>query len=184
MDAVRPRTKDEIRAIAAHLRQELGAAKQSAIDLVSLIEFELPKLIPGFTLSVVKDDQFGSNILALTRDDPPEIVVRESVYNQAAKREPKARWIMAHELGHLILQHAKLGVRYRRQSLSEVELAEHQANVFAQYLLLPSDLVEQCSCPSEVAANFLVSYSAAEARFGEVRRKSHKSERSLDRESS
>jgi IrrE N-terminal-like domain len=136
------------------------------IDIVGLVEFGLPKLIPGFVFSVVGDDHIGSDVLALTRDNPPEIIVRESVYHKAHKQVPWARWVLAHEVGHLVLQHTTSANRHCKL---DVDYAEYQANVFAQLLLLPSNLVGQCSSSSEIATKFLVSDSTAKARLKEIR---------------
>jgi Zn-dependent peptidase ImmA (M78 family) len=173
VNALRARTKDEINAIADRLRRDLCVEDVCAINVVSLTEFGLSRLIPDFTFSIVKDDAFESNILALARDNPPEIVVRESVYCRAAKQEPMARWVLAHEIGHIILQHAKPADSGHHSNQFDVTSAECQANMFAQSLLLPSDLIASCNSPSEISVKFLVSHSAAEARFREVRQKTH-----------
>jgi Zn-dependent peptidase ImmA (M78 family) len=168
-NAVRARTRDEIEGIALRLRRELGIADKYVIDIVSLVEFELSRLIHEFTFSVVDDSDLGSEILALAREHPPEIIVRESVYQQATQQQPMARWILAHEIGHLVLQHAGSATRGLNDQIpAHVAAAEYEANVFAQSLLMPSELVEGCSSPSEIAEKFLVSRSAAQRRFREV----------------
>src|SRR5581483_3223899 len=104
--AIRARTKDHISSVALRLRRDLGVADDWAIDIVSLIEFGLKRLIPNFTFSVVADNRLKAEVLAVARENPPEIIVRESIYRQATEQEPRARWILAHEIGHIILQHS------------------------------------------------------------------------------
>lgn len=171
-NGLRARTRDEIEGTAHRLRRELGIANQCTFDITNVVEFALPKLIPNFTFTVARDDDFGSGILALAREDPPEIAVRESVYHDAMKHEPQARWILAHEIGHIVLGHAKRAALLSDgDAYEDVADAEYQANVFAQFLLLPSELVEPFKSPSLVAERFLVSRSAAKARLKEVCRK-------------
>ncbi|MGL3109819.1 ImmA/IrrE family metallo-endopeptidase [Bradyrhizobium sp. BR 1432] len=161
------RTDSEIRAVAQRLRRALLLTDQHAINVVDVVEFGLPKLIPDFTLSIVKDDDLPSDTLALAREDPPEIIVRESVYYEAAKHEPRARWIIAHEIGHIILLHGKVPLRGFPKAPVDVASAEHQANLFARYFLVAQNLAEGCNSPSAIATKFQVTNSAARACFEE-----------------
>lgn len=166
------RTNNEIRAVAQRLRSALLLTDQHAINLVDVVEFGLPKLIPDFTLSVVKDDDLPSDTLALAREDPPEIIVRESVYCGAAKHEPRARWIIAHEIGHIVLSHGKTHSGERLGAFpADVACAEHQANLFAQYFLVPQNFAEECNSPLAIATKFRITNSAARACIEDSSRK-------------
>lgn len=170
-DRARARTNNEIRAVAQCLQRALLLTDQHAINLVDVIEFGLPQLIPDFTFSVVKDGDLPTDTLALARENPPEIVVRESVYHKAAKHEPMARWVLAHEIGHIILSHGKAPSPNCPKAASlDVESAEHQANLFAQYFLVPQTLAEECNSPSITATKFRVPQSKARACFEDVYR--------------
>ncbi|MHC4045359.1 ImmA/IrrE family metallo-endopeptidase [Bradyrhizobium sp. 23AC] len=151
------RTNNEIRAVAQRLRRALLLSDQYAINLVDVVEFGLPQLIPEFTFSVVKDDDLPTDTLALARENPPEIIVGESMYHEATKHEPMARWILAHEIGHIVLLHGKAPLPKCPKAIStDVADAEHQANLFARYFLVPQNLAEGCNSPSAIAAKFRV----------------------------
>ncbi|MDN3273472.1 ImmA/IrrE family metallo-endopeptidase [Frankia sp. RB7] len=67
--------------------------------------------------------------------------MQESTYFAAAKNEPSARWILAHEVGHLVLQHGKCTAENDADwTWNEVARAEQEANMFAAYFLAPCSL--------------------------------------------
>lgn len=81
--------------------------------------------------------------LAYVTYNPPTLHIERGVWEEARRGEPTARYMIAHELGHLVLHNAdakafsaseddwlKFGVRENS--------AEWQAHVFAEYFLLPN----------------------------------------------
>ena len=96
------------------------------------------------------------------RPDPPDWFARS-----AARR---CNFTAAHELGHIILDHAKIPDDIKPDSLKQREEAE--ANEFASRLLMPEELIlSACfSSRAEMAAAFLVSEQALFHRLNNLRR--------------
>lgn len=93
--------------------------------------------IDGFTRRTEKYDRFETAIF----------------YNEKMSYE-RIRFTLAHELGHLFLEHPDTGKK----------IYEDEANVFASYLLAPSPLVlrdSKCSV-KQIMSDFHISYSCAQ----------------------
>lgn len=136
-----------ISSIVRKLRAIVGVSDKEEFPIVDFLEFEFHKIRRDFVLIVESDDDFGDGVLAKATNSPPQIVVRESLYEAAVEGHPSARFVLAHELGHLCLSHRK-SVQGGTRNFSYVEYdsekqifnAEWQANEFAAELLIPSDL--------------------------------------------
>lgn len=105
----------------------------------------------------LKDDEVGVSILA---DDKWYIVYDDTVSNE------RARFTIAHELGHIFLGHPlKLGYHARTIDISKPE-TERQADMFAIRLLVPACVVWGLNLhtPEEIQQAFGISYTSAKAR--------------------
>jgi hypothetical protein len=160
---------------ATILRNFAGLREDEKIDVVRFVEFEVPKIVDGFELIVEADSEFESDILALARACPPQIVVRESVYKSAVGGFPTARLILAHELGHLFCRPPEMvgddlhfDVSWDGDELNPDELfcqkAEWHADEFAAEFLTPSAIAIRLSA-EEIKLKFGVSQSFARNRL-------------------
>lgn len=70
-----------------------------------------------------------------------EICIREDVYERACNDEPRARFTIIHEFGHLILGHRRTTNREIVTHLQTFEDSEWQANQFAAEFLMPLELI-------------------------------------------
>lgn len=89
----------------------------------------------------------GSSILGSISFDPNQL----TVYGDADLNSPRTRFTIAHELGHLMLEHGRyLAKEYVAESdfissgkqslgIQGLERLEWQANTFAAYLLMPTE---------------------------------------------
>jgi Zn-dependent peptidase ImmA (M78 family) len=177
---VPPRSTKKVEEIALAWRDALGAPNDWAPDMIDLLENRLPTFFPSFALVVRPDHEMG-DAEAFTEFNPPQIVVRESVYRAAARRDGRSRMTLAHELGHLVM-HAGVQTNPRMTSGNQrapthkiYETAEWQAKKFASLFLMPTHVVRQFASADEVVAYCLVSQQAALIRFNEVDRVSAKS---------
>lgn len=64
------------------------------------------------------------------------IIISERIYIAAYKGDPRARFIIAHEIGHILLHHSKA-------SLVVGGEMEEEANCFAMELLIPTEMIIQ-----------------------------------------
>jgi Zn-dependent peptidase ImmA (M78 family) len=170
---VPPRSCASIEQCALAWRDALGVSDAWAPDIVSLIENELPRFFSTFAL-VVRPDSEMEDAEAYTQFDPPQIVVRESVYREANKRHGRSRMTLSHELGHLVM-HAGVRAKPRmiggnKSAPSEkiYESAEWQAREFASAFLMPDHIVRQFDSFEQLQECCQVSRLAAEIRFGKV----------------
>jgi Zn-dependent protease with chaperone function len=166
---VRSRTIDEIETLATSLRKRLGIDDCVKLDIVSVLEFELHRFLPEFEFVVVEDKTAAPSVLAFARSNPPQIAVRESIYRQAISGDSSARFVLAHELGHLMLRHGiahklSAGARMQRQ----VQSLELEANKFAAAFLVPGNAIENLT-PDQISSTFGVSNQVARLRLAEQR---------------
>jgi Zn-dependent peptidase ImmA (M78 family) len=155
---VRFRSYDNVADLASQMRIRLGIDRYYTFNIVH----ELRKL---------KDVKFGIhgclNIelfvdgkdKAYVTFDPLVLHVDKDIWEEAEIGEPKARFILAHELGHILMH------RYNRQEFAEIdechlkafqpeEKAESQANWFAAAFLAPDYLARNCASESDLCLCF------------------------------
>jgi Zn-dependent peptidase ImmA (M78 family) len=107
------------------------------------------------------------------------LVIREKVFCAANNQisDPRARWTIAHEIGHMALGHKR--TRHRNVSgraidriSAPIRRDEAQAHRFAAALLAPYHLVDAPleTTAEEIASRFNISRSAAEKRKPELER--------------
>lgn len=110
---------------------------------------------------------------ALMDEAADTLIVRESVMEDVRAGRERARFTIAHELGHYLLGHK--GMKERTQRLTAYPTArdrieEEEANVFASFFLVPTLLAIDGTCPEDIAMRFQVSPSAAEIAFARIAR--------------
>ena len=100
------------------------------------------------------------------------IMLREDVYTGAWEGDARARFTVAHELGHLFLhRNVPLARIKRRDKVPAYARAEPQANTFAAALLMPRALMLRYTTVPAVQNAFGVSKRAAEHRLRPAARK-------------
>ena len=95
----------DIEARALAWREAFDETLSWSPDLLSILEHKLPSLHPDFAL-VVRPTSSMINVEAYTQFKPPQIVITDRVYEEAYHHRPRARWTIAHELGHFVLHEA------------------------------------------------------------------------------
>jgi transcriptional regulator with XRE-family HTH domain len=174
---VPPRSVGEIARIARHFRNKLGFASENRTTLVRVAELILPKILSPYVFEVFKtrpnewQPSATAQVCDVGEEKPVHILrVREDCYEAARRNEPRAAWVMAHEIGHLALNH-----KFRRgpltadtvsrlRTLEPFRRSEWQANEFAAALLMPA---EECVklAPFEISARFNVPIEIADIRM-------------------
>ncbi len=153
---VKSRSEYQIQYDAQRLREFLGVEGLASFNIVRAVE---ETFIPKFRkkgivrLNLTSDDPSPGSP-ALVVFDPPSIGpnrnitlnIRRDVLNDANDGDGYSRFVVAHELGHIILHDhmpslfSSTSVRLLT-SYPEEETAEWQANTFAKYALVPDWLV-------------------------------------------
>jgi predicted SprT family Zn-dependent metalloprotease len=140
---VAPRDRLDLKRIAEKLRAAVTAGQGSGFNVVcfvrTLAQRDILKtgklIVEFFTASAEKAPAFVTY-------NPTTLHVDLETWEDADLGEPFARFIIAHELGHIVLHDSYAqpfsGVKQKWIQFDE-ESAEWQANVFAEYFLI-SDL--------------------------------------------
>ena len=163
--AAKPQSRNNIAANALQLRKIVGLEDIVNFDIVRFIENILPDLHPNFQFEVVEpyrlQGKYAESIPSYY-DGTAIIKVREDVYKDAASGGTRARFTLAHELGHIIYHTPRHMTLCRLEtSLPAYMEPEWQANVFAAEFLVMRHLAKGMS-PFEIADKFNVSYAVAE----------------------
>jgi transcriptional regulator with XRE-family HTH domain len=169
---VQRRSQTEVINVGKTARKMFGYVPDQRMHIVELIELDLPKLLPELCFQVIQDDDMETDVLGLARLWPPEILVAESIYLDAISGKGHARWILAHELGHIWLLHGKDSLRGPQDSnvrIPSLWSAEFQADEFAAEFLMPAEICRDIT-PLEISRRFGVSESLAQRRSAFLRR--------------
>lgn len=164
---VPPRSRAGILATASKLRRCFVPDNVLFFDVVRVLENVIPIAYPEFELIVMPNEDLP-NELALTFPDKKQIIVREDVYKAAVLGDGRARFTMAHELGHIVLHSGIQNVYARSKEGSELrsyEDSEWQANVFSGEILAPAHAVKDMRV-CEIMQECGVSYTVANIQLG------------------
>lgn len=182
---VSPRSDNDIRIITEKALAPLittNRIRYEQIDVVHIYEFFLSEIAPGFKFRVRPDAEMN-NSHAYTTFDPNIIHISQSTFRSAAAGDGRARFSLAHELGHALMhvQYGKNFTAHRafssssyRERVKNTEIfrdPEWQANTFAAYFLMPNYMCRKFSTPEELSNEAGVSFSAAERRIRKSRRR-------------
>jgi hypothetical protein len=106
--------------------------------------------------------------------DPLTLHVVEKIWCDAGSGIPYARYILAHEIGHIIL-HDKFAVafsndkRAQLKHLQDEESGEWQANIFADYFLVPDHLALKFADRDVIAGLCVVTDTLAQKRLTDAK---------------
>lgn len=156
---VRFRSYAKVSEVALEARRKLGVAHCFSFNIVRLINDLVGKAFGR--LGKLHLDIFDEhpNHLAYVTFGPLTLHVDKEIWTLADLGEPKSRFILAHELGHLLMH------EHHEQAYSEdgsgrltfiqpEESAETQANWFAACFLAPDHLARDCKSESELCLQF------------------------------
>lgn len=141
---VRPKRKSDIQFYAENVRLVFFPIEHNMLDVVRLVEHELPRAYENFRFDVVSDEELPGQEAAFL---PSEfsIRVRESVYERACDHDGRSRFTLAHELGHFFMhrdQMVAFGRSAENESIPLYMNSEWQADEFARNLLVPVRLAK------------------------------------------
>lgn len=159
-------TANAIRALALQLRRTLKIEKEFCPDLVFVLsEFRI--VFSEFKWHSVPESK-AKEALVWSDAAAKTIWIGDTVFRGLSEGEPWARMTLAHELGHLVLEHRERSARDGSTALAEKKWQEIQAHRFALEFLLPPKLAANCKSADEIAYKFKVSKDTARVRWSEL----------------
>lgn len=167
---VRPRSIEMIRRCAGEFREILGLS-DCPIHLESFLENFSSC---GVTIDVM-DDLDGPDFLNHTEacciPESATIYLSEDTYRRACHNDPRTRFTIMHELGHLILGHSR--AFHRDLSIEQAKPyidSEWQADWFAAETLMPLNIIvrDRLFSPKKIQERFGVSRPASEFRYNKL----------------
>jgi len=165
------RREETIAEIALDWRKESGEENSADFSIVKFVDSVLAKKFQ-------KKDPLHFDFFDMEVGEKPAWVsyqpltlhIDREVWEYARLGDPTSRFIVAHEVGHLILHdhHAKAfssDTQARRNQIKEIS-AEWQANIFATHFLLPDHIVLAHNDPGDLAKSCSVTRELAKDRVG------------------
>lgn len=165
---VPPRRRADIAARANTHRQQfqmLYGYDPDCFPVVDFVENVVAAVLQEFVLEVV-DDHEMRGMEGATFPDELRICLPNKVYEGAVAGDPRSRFTVAHELGHLFLHRDIPFARLARstEKTPAYSDSEWQANEYAGALLMPRRLLEGMTTIQEISERCGVSWQAAMTR--------------------
>ena len=157
----KPMSRLDIRNFATQVREVLGFKSIPYLDVEEVLEFILPRALPGFAYEVRPRGEMGTNH-GLADPENRFMSLREDVFQGMCDGQGRDRLTVMHEVGHLLL-HTKDRIVLRRSTGKPQSFCdpEWQANCFAGELLVAHTLIDGCLTPADAVEAFGVSHDAA-----------------------
>ena len=168
---VRARNTESIRRQAQAIRPLLVPKNAPFFEMGWFIE-RFYKF--GITWDVVESKDLPLGVEACCMPEQLLILLSEQTYSRACKDDPRARFTVIHELGHLAMAHTRLLNREHEGEIKPFEDSEWQANTFAAEFLMPLDDMKKRDLvtPASLQLEYQVSGQAAETRIVKLRKRS------------
>lgn len=173
--AIMSLSEDIIEGAASKLRTKLGLDAVAAPCMMSVLTaFQVRA--SAFCFRTANFEELGQDE-AVMDEAAHTLIVRDSVLEDVKAGRERARFTIAHELGHYLLGHK--GMKQRSQNPTAYPTAgdrieETEANLFASYFLVPTRLAWDAANPAAIAMRFQVSLTAAEIAFERIQRAKRK----------
>jgi len=159
-DAVK--TTEDIKSAAQQLRDSLGVADQKLFNIVELLEKEMPKAIDDFRLEVLARSDVPE---VYATSAPPRIFATEPVYRLARQGDANSRFLLAHEVGHLVLHSVCHPSAGSNGSAERVKASEAQASIFALFFLIPDSIARRFKTAESLSVQCQIRRELAELRL-------------------
>lgn len=126
----------------------------------------------GITYDILDADEMPhAGVEACCNPQTLEICIRNDVYIDACFNDPRARFTVLHEFGHLILGHQRtINRETPNLELKTYEDSEWQADQFAAEFLMPYQVIKELNLNSVnlIMTHFNVSQPAAYRRINQL----------------
>lgn len=157
------RSAESIEQLAEAIREVFALDDDPYFPVVEFLEWGLSQVTEGITFDVITPDGLGSRMGSV--DTLQQVLyLREDVYERAIKGKARDRFTVAHEIGHAVMHVGTLNRVESGTAVPAYRNPEWQANKFAAALLMPRQLIHQCTSTGEIVTKFGVSREAAHYR--------------------
>jgi len=170
MFVVPGKSKREILTATYVLRSLFNKLDEPYIRVERIIE-RLDTVDPTFQYQYWDNNAFPKGMEAYYDPATNSMHIPDITYNNAVNGEGRARFTLAHELGHYFLGHKAVMAR-QDQIVPKYCQSEWQANTFASYFIAPPHILYKCANPYAVSTMFGMSKSAAKIAFDNVKKPS------------
>ena len=160
---VPPRSWANIASLTDSIRIQFSLSDTPNFPVMDFLERVLFQKMGVVELEVGDKAEMGP-YEGLTDQSGRTIILREDVYEDAWNGDGRARFTVAHELGHLFM-HTGIPMARAAGSVKPFRLSEPQANQFAAELLMPRHFMSPSDRPDHVIARHQVSHEAAANRI-------------------
>lgn len=166
---VPPRSWDNIHSEAEKIRSALRISDLEFVPIVDVVELMLDQQLNFLRLEFGTHEEMDG---AEGFCDPKGefIQLREDVYKAAVRGDGRARFTIAHELGHFVL-HNNIPMQRKPHAakIASYKLGEPQANQFAAEFLMPRKFIKRGATRAGLMAAHGVSETAASNRIDFMR---------------
>lgn len=169
-----PFRREDYIAEVALLTRKLGGSENYAyfniVDFVERILMAQDWKDKGRLGIKFFDDRDEADDPAYVTFDPPTLHVDRETWELARAGEPDARFVIAHEVGHIVLhrhdaQHFSKNTSVQIKFANQEYSAEWQANTFASYFLVPTRIMSAFDTVQDMTKACLVNEPAVLARY-------------------
>ena len=162
---------------ALNCRRAAGACNSAYFNIIDFVESALRTILRKLKKGELRISLFDSgpdDKPALVTFNPAALHVDREIWKLAKIGDPDARYIIAHEVGHLIL-HDNDAKAFSSNAKDQISFelmneysAEWQANVFASHFLLPSHIVAAVGCEQRLVNSCGVTAKLARDRLATI----------------
>lgn len=166
------RTSRDLRALAGLARQTHGVYVNGQLCIVSTIERLAASNKGRYEIQFFCTDDLNNlasvNYVREDRSRPVILRVDRELWEEAKLGAPEARYILAHELGHMLI-HEGQRLHYsdpttgRKGPPPDERSAEWQANIFAHFFLVSEEAMADDRAPLHIAHSIGVERQVLEA---------------------
>lgn len=175
----RHRSERTIAMIAMKWREAAGIDTEHTFNIVAFVECVLAKKYSknGSRLTIeFYDKEFPEDDPAFVTYEPLTLNVDRKIWSDAKEGDPYARYVIAHEIGHIVL-HDKSELAFSKEGDRQLKFddpehsAEWQANTFAAYFLVSDKSARRAHDPQVLAIVCNVDPRLAYSRFVNLRKR-------------
>jgi IrrE N-terminal-like domain len=186
---VQIRSKEEIIEIAADVRRSFSDHMSPSFYMARELKERIEKICPDREITYTLQSREPMNPAEVkfsknkgTNKLQVQLCIDSEIWELACLGQPESREILAHEIGHMVM-HSHYALAFspsgttHRSWMQQEESAEWQAELFADHLLAPLDMIGSCEGPSDVANRFSVPFAMAERQFNRMQERAKRAAR-------